>query len=160
MRQETWCTHACTLTLNGGPSGSHPGHFTVIEIASIPMAQKACWDPEPILTWWQRANCLLPMGIKHWPLKTICTAECKGVPVHAIEAYGGVVVRLHIPATWTQWKKPLLHTEVGSWVVFIANATFLKRRKLHTPARNCITIPWLSSLQSSHHNEDYPSSNT
>jgi hypothetical protein len=99
MRQETWCTHVCILALYGRPSGSHPGHFTVIETASIPTAQKACWDPEPILTWWQRANCLPPMGIKHWPLKTICTAEHNSVPVHAIEVYGGVEVQLHIPIT-------------------------------------------------------------
>jgi hypothetical protein len=103
---------------------------------------------------------LPPMGIKRWPLRTICKAECKGVPVHAIEAYGGVEVQLHIPATWTQWKKPLLHTEVGSWVVLITNATFLKRRKFHTSARNCTMIPWLSSLQPSHHNDDYPTSST
>jgi len=60
---------------------------------------KGLLGSKPILTWWQTANCLPPMGIKHWPLKTICTAERKDAPVHAIEAYGGVEVQLHIPAT-------------------------------------------------------------
>ena len=157
MRQETCCTHACTLTLNRGQSGSHPGHFTVIEIAPIPTAQNVCWDPVPILTWWQRDNCLQPMWIKCWSLKTICTTECKGVPVHTIPA-GRVQVLLHIPAILTQWKETLLHTEVRSWVALKANATFLKRS--YTSARNCITFPWLSSPQPSHHNDNYPSSNT
>jgi hypothetical protein len=122
-------------------------------------AQKACWDPEPILTWWQRETCLPPMGIKQ-PLKTICTAKCEGMPVHAIQAHGGVAVQLHISTIWTRRKKPLLYTEVVSWVVLIANATSVKRRIFHTPGRNCIMIPWLSCPQPSHHNDDYPSFNT